>query len=105
MWLLAALVAVSAASVCGTPCAHARTRCAYRTGCGAALSNYIVMCDTVLSEPVKSCPEECGHALIALTSTEEGKELMNVSISNPGLGGASFTKFSKIVLILMKSCR
>ncbi|KOB69073.1 putative Growth arrest-specific protein 1 [Operophtera brumata] len=60
-----------------TPCVQARTRCAYRTGCGAALSNYMMMCDAVLSEPASYCPKECSHALIALTSTEEGKELMN----------------------------
>lgn len=52
-------------------------RCVYRTGCGAALGNYMMMCDGVLAEPTSTCPKECGHALIALTSTEEGKELMN----------------------------
>lgn len=40
----------------------------------------MMMCDPVLLEPANYCPQECSHALIALTSTEEGQELMNVSI-------------------------
>ncbi|KAG6449681.1 growth arrest-specific protein 1 [Manduca sexta] len=77
MWVLATLVAVCAASAASMRCTEARMRCVYRTGCGAALGNYMVMCEGVLSEPTSKCPKECGHALIALTSTEEGKELMN----------------------------
>ncbi|XP_047031219.1 growth arrest-specific protein 1-like isoform X1 [Helicoverpa zea] len=79
MWLLAALLAACAAVGSTMSCNEARTRCAYRTGCGAALGNYMMMCEAVLSEPSasSSCPRECGNALIALTSTEEGKELMN----------------------------
>ncbi|XP_073953714.1 growth arrest-specific protein 1-like [Choristoneura fumiferana] len=76
MWQLAALLAALAASVAGTPCFEARTRCAYRTGCGAALNNYMMLCNDVLTEPTSVCPKPCEHALIALTSTEEGKELM-----------------------------
>lgn len=83
MWLVAAWLAVTAAAAAGTPCAQARTRCAYRTGCGAALSNYMMMCEGVVMEPTSACPKECSHALIALTSTEEGKELMNVSCLCP----------------------
>lgn len=77
MWLYVALIAAYTAAAAAMPCAVARTRCAYRTGCGAALGNYMMMCDSVLNEPVKTCTRECGNALIALTSTEEGKELMN----------------------------
>lgn len=77
MWHVAALLAV-AAVVAATPCEEARMRCAYRTGCGAALSNYMYLCNEVLSEPTTVCPKACGHALIALMSTEEGKALMNV---------------------------
>ena len=81
MWLVAALLAAFAAVGGSISCNEARTRCAYRTGCGAALGNYMMMCEAVLTEPTESsvCPRECGNALIALTSTEEGKELMNVS--------------------------
>jgi len=63
-------------------CENARLKCAYRTGCGQALQNYVMSCSFILdSEPriLKYCPEPCQHALIALTSTEEGKNLMNVS--------------------------
>lgn len=78
MWYFVAVLAVTATVVAGaTPCGEARTRCAYRTGCGTALSNYMFFCDAVLSDPGSSCSEMCGHALIALTSTEEGKELMD----------------------------
>lgn len=80
MWLLVAVLSLSVAAS-GTPCEQARMRCAYRTGCGAALSNYMYLCDEVLSKPATVCPKACEHALIALTSTEEGKELMNVSIN------------------------
>lgn len=76
MWLLAALLAACAAGAVSTPCFEARTRCAYRTGCGAALNNYMILCNDVLSEPTSVCPKPCEHALIALMSTEEGKELM-----------------------------
>ena len=60
-------------------CEEARLKCAYRTGCGMALQNYIVGCSSVLhGPPTSTCPETCQHALIALTSTEEGKDLMTV---------------------------
>lgn len=68
-----------ALSIGGGECAEARLRCAYRTGCGAALTNYLLWCSDVV-HGAPGCPEPCQHALIALTSTEEGKNLMNVSI-------------------------
>ncbi|CAH2042286.1 unnamed protein product, partial [Iphiclides podalirius] len=77
MWVVAALLAVAALRASATSCTEARTRCAYRTGCGYALNNYMYLCSEVLSEPTSVCPKPCEHALIALTSTEEGKELMN----------------------------
>ncbi|XP_026742327.1 growth arrest-specific protein 1-like [Trichoplusia ni] len=79
MWLAAAWLAAFAAVAGAMSCNEARTRCAYRTGCGAALGNYMMMCEEVLAESASptSCPRECGNALIALTSTEEGKQLMN----------------------------
>lgn len=83
MWVFAAFLAVCATGAGAMWCGEARTRCAYRTGCGAALGNYMMMCESVLTEPVKTCSRECSNALIALTSTEEGKELMNVSIFCP----------------------
>lgn len=55
-------------------CDDARLRCAYRTGCGLALQHYVTDCTPVLQGD--NCSESCQHALIALTSTEQGKELM-----------------------------
>lgn len=71
VWCVLRVVVASASS-----CEEARLKCAYRTGCGMALQNYIVGCSGVLHGPATSCPESCQHALIALTSTEEGKDLM-----------------------------
>lgn len=67
-------------------CEDARLRCAYRTGCGMALQHYMTGCASVLQGD--NCSETCQHALIALTSTDEGKELMKVKnrrkkINNP----------------------
>ncbi|PSN45828.1 hypothetical protein C0J52_05527 [Blattella germanica] len=58
-------------------CEQARLKCAYRDGCGMALQKYMMGCSSVLhGPPITTCPESCQHALIALTSTEEGKDLM-----------------------------
>lgn len=57
-------------------CDDARLRCAYRTGCGMALQHYLTRCTSVLHGEMNKCPEICQHALIALTSTDEGQELM-----------------------------
>ncbi|XP_047522162.1 growth arrest-specific protein 1-like [Pieris napi] len=77
MWLGAVVVSLWVALSTATLCEEARMRCAYRSGCGAALNNYMMLCSDVLAQPSDHCPKECEHALIALTSTEEGKELMN----------------------------
>ena len=55
-------------------CEEAKLKCAYRTGCGSALQHYLTGCAPVLQG--NDCSETCQHALIALTSTDEGKELM-----------------------------
>ncbi|XP_034237527.1 growth arrest-specific protein 1-like [Thrips palmi] len=57
-------------------CEEARLKCAYRTGCGRALQAYIVGCSSLHHGPPGHCPEACQQALIALTSTDEGKDLM-----------------------------
>lgn len=73
-----AIVGVAAESP-RMPCEEARMKCAYRVGCGMALQKYLVGCSAVLQGPQPTyCPEICQHSLIALTSTEEGKELMRV---------------------------
>jgi len=56
-------------------CEDARMKCAYRTGCGSALQKYVLGCSGLRDTP-NYCPEECQHALIALTSTPEGQDLM-----------------------------
>ncbi|KAI5750960.1 hypothetical protein M8J77_002850 [Diaphorina citri] len=63
-------------------CESARIKCAYREGCAEALQNYMIGCSQAFhgSTALNYCPETCQLALIALTSTEVGKELMNVSI-------------------------
>ncbi|KAF4526774.1 hypothetical protein B566_EDAN012314 [Ephemera danica] len=75
----------------GESCEQARLKCAYRVGCGMALQNYLVGCSLVVEDndrpapddplagraTARRCPEPCQHALIALTSTDEGKHLMN----------------------------
>jgi hypothetical protein len=80
MWWVMVSVAALVGAATSLPCEQARMRCAYRVGCGMALQNYVVGCSGVLQGPPPTqCPEICHHSLIALTSTEEGKDLMNVS--------------------------
>lgn len=63
-----------------TSCDDARMKCVYRVGCSTALRNYMIDCSSVLhaEPPLTHCPEACQLALITLTSTDEGKQLMNV---------------------------
>lgn len=80
--MVAAILAVAVAAGDAARCQEAQLRCAYRSGCGAALENYELMCNDVMAEPNARCTKGCEYALIALTSTVEGKDLMNVSISS-----------------------
>ncbi|XP_061931684.1 growth arrest-specific protein 1-like isoform X1 [Apis cerana] len=61
-------------------CEEAKLKCAFRTGCGTALQHYFTGCAPVLED--NDCSESCQHALIALTSTDEGKELMTCECEN-----------------------
>ncbi|XP_018325217.1 growth arrest-specific protein 1-like [Agrilus planipennis] len=65
-------------------CEVARMRCAYRVGCGKALQHYVMGCSAVLQgmNELAYCPEICQNSLIALTSTEEGKQLMTCQCSD-----------------------
>ncbi|XP_024081784.1 growth arrest-specific protein 1-like [Cimex lectularius] len=59
-------------------CEEARLKCALRDGCGTALQGYFLSCSELhKSRQLTSCPEDCLNSLIALTSTHEGKQLMN----------------------------
>ncbi|XP_063908017.1 growth arrest-specific protein 1-like isoform X2 [Zophobas morio] len=83
MWWIMVSVAALVGAAASVPCEEARMRCAYRVGCGMALQNYVVGCSGVLQGPPPTyCPEICHHSLIALTSTEEGKDLMNCNCSD-----------------------
>jgi len=57
-------------------CEDAHLKCAYRKGCGNALKSYMSGCLDVISGRTNKCTDHCKHALIALTSTEEGQRLM-----------------------------
>ncbi|XP_043277439.1 growth arrest-specific protein 1-like [Venturia canescens] len=67
----------SSVNTAKTSCEVARLRCAFRTGCGSALQQYLTSCTADLQSDSRGCPETCQHALIALTSTDQGKELMS----------------------------
>lgn len=62
-------------------CEDLRLRCAFADGCGVALHNYFLKCDKMLQTEPTSCPDSCLYALVALTSTVEGKSMMEVSTS------------------------
>ncbi|KAF5301334.1 hypothetical protein FQA39_LY10732 [Lamprigera yunnana] len=85
-WVIMSLTAIAgvAAEFSGpVSCEAARLKCAYRVGCGMALQKYMVGCSAVLQGPdATTCPEICQHALIALTSTEEGRDLMTCDCSD-----------------------
>jgi growth arrest-specific protein 1 len=82
MFALLAMAACCALRAAASSCEQARLKCAYRAGCGMALQNYIVGCTGVLHGASTSCPESCQLALIALTSTEEGKDLMTCACAD-----------------------
>lgn len=58
-------------------CEVARTRCAYRMGCGMALQGYMISCADLISNRTDICSINCQTALIALMSTEEGEVLID----------------------------
>ncbi|KAK9886579.1 hypothetical protein WA026_017508 [Henosepilachna vigintioctopunctata] len=83
MWWIMITVASIVGAVNTLSCEEARMKCAYRVGCGRALQNYAMDCSIVLQgAPPKHCPELCRHSLIALTSTDEGKNLMECECSD-----------------------
>ncbi|CAG9813097.1 unnamed protein product [Phaedon cochleariae] len=84
MWFIMLSVASVAGAASAVRCEEARLKCAYRVGCGMALQNYLTGCSAVLEGNAfpSRCPEICQHSLTALTSTEEGKHLMNCECSD-----------------------
>lgn len=67
---------VASSGAVNVSCEVARMKCAYRVGCGMALQNYLLNCADVMSGRIRRCSDLCKKALIALTSTEEGQDLM-----------------------------
>ena len=61
-------------------CTEAQLKCAYRTGCGLALQQYVLGCSDLAEGKSEVCNSHCRHALIALTSTLEGQRLMKVRL-------------------------
>jgi len=58
-------------------CEDVRMRCAMGLGCSTALQHYFAKCDRILQTDSTTCPESCLYALVALTSTEDGKRMMD----------------------------
>lgn len=71
-------------------CEVARTRCAYRMGCGMALQSYMISCADLISNRTNVCSVKCQTALIALMSTEEGEDLIDCDCD-----GSSFCQLNK----------
>ncbi|XP_071455175.1 growth arrest-specific protein 1-like, partial [Hetaerina americana] len=73
-------------------CEEAKMKCAYREGCGEALQRFVAACSEIAigtrigaharDEEMPTCSEPCQHALIALTSTEEGQALITCRCSD-----------------------
>lgn len=70
------LCASAAMAAEASKCQVARSKCAYRAGCGMALQNYMIDCAPLIVGHTTLCPPACERALIALLSTEEGEALV-----------------------------
>lgn len=82
MWFIMLAISSVVGVSLAIPCEEARLKCAYRVGCGGALQQFMVGCSNVLQGSFPShCSEKCRNSLIVLTSTDEGKALMDVSKS------------------------
>ena len=59
-------------------CPFASLKCSYRTGCGSTLQSYVIECNDLIMNKTDQCTERCKNTLVGLTSTVEGKKLMEV---------------------------
>jgi growth arrest-specific protein 1 len=75
---------------CSSRCDIARTKCAYRMGCGFSLHSYMVDCADLIAGRTNKCQTPCQRALIALTSTEEGQQLIDCDCE-----GSKFCELNK----------
>lgn len=60
-------------------CEEVRLQCAFAPSCSMALHTYFNKCDKMLQDDSTRCPESCLYALVALTSTAAGKQMLDVS--------------------------
>lgn len=79
--VVATAVAVAVEPIPIVLCEDLRLKCAFAQGCAVALHNYFLKCDKTLQSNPTYCPDSCLYALVALTSTEEGRSMLEVSIS------------------------
>lgn len=62
-------------------CEEVRLQCAFAPSCSMALHTYFNKCDKMLQDDSTKCPQSCLYALVALTSTAAGKQMMDVSVT------------------------
>ena len=61
-------------------CSAAQQKCVLRNRCGWALNRYMIACADIITGKTKFCNDLCKKSLIAITSTEEGQQLMKVRL-------------------------
>jgi len=52
-------------------CLTARNRCTSRIGCGMALNNFLVSCESVMAGMVDHCTDTCMRAVISLVTVDD----------------------------------
>ncbi|CAB4062854.1 GAS1 [Lepeophtheirus salmonis] len=58
-------------------CRFLSLKCSYRGGCGATLRSYLLECNDLIQNKTEICSESCKYTLIGLTSTPEGKSMLD----------------------------
>eukprot|EP00096_Caligus_rogercresseyi_P008560 TRINITY_DN2757_c0_g1_i1.p1 TRINITY_DN2757_c0_g1~~TRINITY_DN2757_c0_g1_i1.p1 ORF type:complete len:298 (+),score=72.95 TRINITY_DN2757_c0_g1_i1:100-993(+) len=58
-------------------CRYLSLKCSYRGGCGATLRSYLLECNDLIKNKTEVCSESCKYTLIGLTSTPEGKSMLD----------------------------
>lgn len=63
-------------------CEVSNIKCALRTGCGMALQKYMLDCADLINGHTDGCDSHCRDSLLILTSTSEGRALMDCECTN-----------------------
>ncbi|XP_018023750.1 uncharacterized protein LOC108679606 [Hyalella azteca] len=63
-------------------CEVSNIKCALRSGCGMALQKYMLDCADLISGRTERCDDHCKDSLLILTSTQEGRALMECACSD-----------------------